>query len=77
MPDFEGRMGAKTILGNREHKTNFQFWRNRGKKQLISGEQENGYPLGGPYLCTLLTFFIYGYRLIGILPNSEDPDEMP
>ena len=45
--NFEGNMGTKTILGNREHKkTNFRFLGNRGTSQFISGEQGNRYPPG-------------------------------
>ena len=51
--NFEGNMGTKTILGNREHKiTNFGFFGNRGTSQFISGEQGNRYPpppLVGPH----------------------------
>ena len=40
--NFEGNMGTKTILGNRDHKkTNFRFLGNRGTSQFISGEQGN------------------------------------
>ena len=51
VPNFEGNIGTKTILGNREHKkTNFRFLGNRGTSQFISGEQGNmnPHPLGGP-----------------------------
>ena len=38
-PNFEGNMGAKTILGNLEHKKLiFDFW---GTGQFILGEQGN------------------------------------
>ena len=44
-PNFEGNMGTKTILRNREYKeTNFRFLGNRGTSQFILGEQGNRYP---------------------------------
>ena len=50
MPNFEGNMGTKTILGNREDKkTNFRFLGNRGTSKFLSGEQGDRYPLGGPH----------------------------
>ena len=42
-PNFEGNWGAKTILGNREHKkTHFHFFGNRGTREQVPPS------LGGP-----------------------------
>ena len=44
-----GEERNKKIFGNREHKkTNFRFFGNRGTSQVISGEQGNRNPPGGP-----------------------------
>ena len=46
-PNFEGKRGTKTILGNREHKKAiFNFWGNRGTSQFISGETREQVPPG-------------------------------
>ena len=45
-PNFEGNRGTKTILGNREHKSNFRFL---GNKPIYFRGNRYPPPLGGPH----------------------------
>ena len=43
MPNFEGNRGAKTILGNREHKKQiFDFWGTGEQANLFQGNKGTG-----------------------------------